>query len=192
MDTLKRLSLGAQVTLGAGVVFLITSFFNWFEVTHTDLGESMWHGIGVLAGLLLLAVLAWEGLRLANIKVNVGISHSMVGGGLALLLLLFTFIRFIDKPGSGIADSVIDRTVCAWLGLILAIVIVGGAWLNMQAAGESIADVKSSLSSFTSSSSSSSQAPSAAPPAPTPATAEPVAAAPPEAPPPSGEEPAAS
>ena len=55
----------------------------------------------------------------------------MVTAALSILLLIFTFIRFVDKP------SAFDRTIWAWLGLILAIVIVAGAWLNMKAAGES-------------------------------------------------------
>ena len=38
------------------------------------------------------------------------------------------------------------RTFWAWLGLILAIAIVVGAWLNMQAAGEGLADVRSQVS----------------------------------------------
>jgi len=169
MDMLKKLSTGAQVILGAGVLFLIFSFLNWFEVKHTSYGESMWHGVGVIAGLLLIAVLAWEGLKVANVSVNVGISSSMVTGGLTVLLLLFTFIRFIDKPGGGFADAFVDRTFWAWLGLILAIVMVGGAWLNMQAAGESISDVKAKLSSLTTSSGSGSSSPEAAAPVTTPA-----------------------
>ena len=38
------------------------------------------------------------------------------------------------------------RTFWAWLGLILAIVIVVGAWMNMQAAGEGLADVRDQVS----------------------------------------------
>ena len=136
MDMLKKLNTGAQVILGAGVLFLIFSFFNWYEVKHTSLGESMWHGVGFIAGLLLI--------------------------------------------------------------VILAIVIVGGAWLNMQAAGESLADVKAKISSMTSSSGSggasaadTSAAPAAPAPAPTPAPP-PPAPEPPAAEPTSGDdEPAA-
>ena len=34
---ISKLSHGAKVVLGAGIVFLITSFFNWFEVTDAGL-----------------------------------------------------------------------------------------------------------------------------------------------------------
>ena len=67
---ISKLSHGAKVVLVAGIVFLITSFFNWFEVSFSGFsgGESMWHGIGFLAGLLLIALIVWQGIRLANIE----------------------------------------------------------------------------------------------------------------------------
>ena len=58
----------------------------------------------------------------------------MVTAALSVLLLIFTFIRFIDKPAER-SPLGLERTIWAWLGLILAIVIVVGAWMNMQAAG---------------------------------------------------------
>ena len=185
MDTLKKLSTGAQVILGAGVLFLIFSFFNWFEVKHTSYGESMWHGVGFIAGLLLIAILAWEGARAANIKIELGISSSMITGALAVLLLLFTFIRFIAKPGGGFADAFVDRTIWSWIGLILAIVIVAGAWLNMQASGEGLADVRAKMSSMTSSGRSTGEAEAPTAP-PAPAVPPPAAPEPPAGEPPSG------
>ncbi len=180
MDKLRHLSRGAQLVLAASVLFLVFSFLNWFEIKRTDLGESMWHGVGVVAGLLVIALIVWQALRLANVDVELGVTPSMITAALAVLLLLFTFIRFIDKPGGGLADSIIERTVWAWLGLILAIAIVVGAWLNMQAAGESLRDVRARVQSMTSPSRR-----EAAPPPP----AEPVSPPPAEpAPPSSGPE----
>ena len=89
-------------------------------------------GIGFLAGLLAIAIIVWEALRLANMKVEIGLTPAMVTAALAVLLLLFAFIRFISKPGGGIVDSTVDRTIWAWLGIILAILIVVGAWANMK------------------------------------------------------------
>ena len=96
---ISKLSHGAKVVLVAGIVFLITSFFNWFEVKDTSYGISMWHGIGFLAGLILLALIVWQGIRLANINLEIGVTPSMITAALAILLLVFTFIRFISKPG---------------------------------------------------------------------------------------------
>ncbi len=192
MDKLRTLSKGAQVTLGASVLLLIDSFFHWYTVKHTSYGENMWHGLGFLAGLLLLAILVWIGLRIAGVDINLGgISNSMVTAGLAVLLLLFVIIRVLSKPGGGFADSFVDRTIWAWLGLLFAIAIVAGAWMTMQAAGESLSDVKAKVSSMTasaggSSAGASTPAPPPAPEAPTPQAPAPEA---PAAPAPPADEP---
>jgi hypothetical protein len=162
MDTFNKLTTGAKVVLIASVALFIVSWFNWYEVGDLA-GDNMWGGVGFIAGLLLIALLVWQGLRLANVNFEVGISSSMVTGALAVLILIFTFIRFIDKPGSGIVADAIDRTFWAWIGLALAIVIVIGAWMSMQAAGESFGDMKKSFSSVTSRGSAPDTAP--APPA---------------------------
>ena len=108
----------------------------------------MWNGIGVLAGLLLIALIVWQAIRLANINLEVGVTPSMVTAALSVLLVIFVAIRFLDKPGLD-RQRVVDRTIWAWLGLILAIVIVVGAWMNMRAAGEGLADVRDRVSSMT-------------------------------------------
>jgi hypothetical protein len=163
MDTFNKLTTGAKVVLVASVLLFIVSWFNWYEVGDLA-GDNMWGGVGVIAGLLLILLLVWQGLRLANVNFEVGVSSSIVTGALAVLILIFTFIRFIDKPGSGIVADAIDRTFWAWIGLALAILIVVGAWLSMQAAGESIGDVRKSFSSMTSRGTSDSPAPSASTP----------------------------
>jgi hypothetical protein len=137
---ISKLSHGAKLLLGATIAFLIVSIFNWQEVEFAGIaaaGVSMWDGWGVLAGLLAVGILAWEGLRLANMKVEIGLSPAMVTSGLAILLGLFTLLKFL-------VDNEF-RTFWAWLGLILAIAIVVSAVMNMQASGESIGDMKTSM-----------------------------------------------
>jgi hypothetical protein len=146
MEQLKELSHGAKIVLGAAIAFLIVSFFGWFDYDGAgselieqlggDTSWSMWHGIGWIAGLLAIALIVWQALRLANIELEIGVTPSMITAALAVLMLIFTFIRFIDAP------SGLGRTFWAWLGLALAIVVVVGAWLNMQAAGESLQSMK--------------------------------------------------
>jgi amino acid transporter len=169
MDKLAELSHGAKVVLGAAIALLVFSFFDWFQ--YADIGfANMWNGIGVLAGLLLIALIVWQAIRLANINTEVGVTPSMVTAALSVLLVIFVAIRFLDKPGPSIANEGVDRTIWAWLGLILAIVIVVGAWMNMRAAGEGLADVRDRVSSMTAGSGSGSapaaEAPAQAPPAP--------------------------
>jgi hypothetical protein len=150
MDTFNKLSTPAKLVLGATVLFLIVSFFDWFSVEDLG-GVSMWEGIGTIAGLLAIALLVWEGLRLANVDIKLPISHAMVSTLLALLVLLFAFIRFIDKPGGDLVSDAFDRTIWAWLGLLFAIVMVVGAVMQMQAGGESLADMRRTMSSAASS-----------------------------------------
>jgi hypothetical protein len=174
MDKLSELSHGAKVVLGAAIALLIVSFFDWFQ--YADIGfANMWNGIGVVAGLLLIALIVWQALRLANINLEVGVTPSMITAALSVLLLIFVVIRWLDKPGPSIANEGVGRTFWAWLGLILAIVIVVGAWMNMKAAGESLSDVRDRVSSMTAGSSSA-DSPAATTPAPPPA-AEPAAPA---------------
>jgi hypothetical protein len=97
----------------------------------------MWHGWGVLIGLTLLAILAWEAAQLTETKIAVGpLSPTMVTMLLAALLVLFTLIKVLSN------DYV---ATWAWVGLVLSIVVGVGAWLNMQEAGESLGDLKSSF-----------------------------------------------
>ena len=145
MDKFKELTTGAKLVLGAAVALFIVSLFNWFKVGDIGVG-TMWSGIGVIAGLLLLALIVWQGLRLANIELELGVTPSMITAALAVLTLVFVFIRWISKPGGSIAADVVDRTIWSWLGLALAIVLVIGAWLNMQAAGEGIAQIRAAAS----------------------------------------------
>jgi amino acid transporter len=171
MDKLAELSHGAKVVLGAAIALLIFSFFDWFE--YADIGfANMWNGIGVLAGLLLIALIVWQALRLANINLEVGVTPSMITAALSVLLVIFVAIRFLDKPGPSIANAGVDRTIWAWLGLILAIVIVVGAWMNMRAAGEGLGDVRDRVTSMTSGGGASSAPAAEAPPAPAPTAAD--------------------
>jgi hypothetical protein len=151
MDRMNDLTTGAKVVLGATVAFLIVSFFTWFDYNGpgsdqldaigADTGVTMWHGVGVVAGLVAIALLVWQAVRLANITLEVGVTPSMITAALAVLLLVFTFIRWVDKPGG----DFIGRTFWSWLGLALAIVTVVGAWMNMRSAGESLGDVRASV-----------------------------------------------
>lgn len=135
----SKLTLGSKVVAGAGILLLIVSFFHWQEVDFgpVSAGVSMWHGWGVLIGLTLLAILAWEAVQLTESKIEVGpLSPTMVTILLAGLLILFTLIKVLTN------DYV---ATWAWIGLVLSIGVGVGAWLNMQEAGESLGDLRSSV-----------------------------------------------
>ena len=173
---LSKLTLGSKIVAGAGILLLVDSFFHWQEVDYGPIsaGVTMWHGWGVLIGLTLLAILAWEALQLTETKIAVGpLSPVMVTLLLSALLVLFTLIKVLSN------DYV---ATWAWVGLVLSLAVGVGAWMNLQESGESLGDLKTSVSSGGSSAAPASAAPPAAAAAPEPpAAAEaPAATEPPE------------
>jgi hypothetical protein len=137
----------------------------------------MWHGVGWVAGLLAIVLLVWQAVRLANIELEIGVTPSMITAALSLLVLIFAVIRWLDKPGG----DFVGRTFWSWLGLLFAIVMVVGAWLNMQAAGESLGSIRDQISDATSGmrGSSGDDAPAATTPPATPPATPPITTPPP-------------
>jgi cation transport ATPase len=195
---MSKLTHGAKLVLGGTILFLIVSVFHWQSVDTVvgSIGVNMWHGWGVLAGLIAIAIIVWEGLRLANMKIEIGLTPAMVTAALAILLLVFTVLKFLVSNEF--------RTFWAWLGLLLAILVAVGAWVNMKQLGESVSEMGASMKTAASSAAAAAKAatdkgddaPAAAPAAPaaaSPAVAEPAAPAPAPAapaPPPAAETPA--
>ena len=187
MDRMNDLTTGAKIVLGATIAFLIVSFFSWFHYTGpgkdeleaigADTGITMWHGVGWVAGLLAIVLLVWQAVRLANIELEIGVTPSMITAALSLLVLIFAVIRWLDKPGG----DFVGRTFWSWLGLLFAIVMVVGAWLNMQAAGESLGSIRDQISDATSGmrGSSGDDAPAATTPPATPPATPPITTPPP-------------
>lgn len=130
MESVKNLSREAQVVLGCGVLYLIFSFLDWQQVSAFGItaGRSEWSGIGVVAGLLVIALLLWEAARLFAVKVPLGeLSEGIVSLGLALLLALFTVITFLTHGTA--------RHWPAWIGLLLSLVIAVAAVVRARDEG---------------------------------------------------------
>ena len=141
MEMLKKLPRAVQVVLGGGALYLIFSFFDWQQVSFGPVtaGVSEWEGIGVVAGLLVVALLFWEVARLFQIGMPLGpFSPGLVSVGLALLLLLFTVITFVSHNEA--------RHWPSWLGLVLSIVIAGAALARAKAAGVKMPDLSAMAS----------------------------------------------
>jgi hypothetical protein len=129
-----ELSRGTKVLLVAGLLLLIDSFLAWQQVSvgagdfHVTASASMWHGVGVVAGLLVIALLIWEGLQLAGVlnQIQLPVSAVLISVALAAGTALFTIIKFL------VANEA--RHWPSWLGLILAIAIAAGGWLKYSEA----------------------------------------------------------
>ena len=135
---ISKLTHGAKLVLGATIAVpdrLDLQLAGGRIPSSAPYGVSMWHGWGVLAGLIAIAIIVWEGLRLANMKIEIGLTPAMVTAALAILLVVFTVLKFLVSNEF--------RTFWAWLGLLLAILVAVGAWVNMKQLGESVAEMGS-------------------------------------------------
>ena len=123
---LSKLSTASKILLGAGIVYLIDLFLNWNEVCVDVLnvcaGASGIHGLGVLNLLLVLGLLAWEGMAIAGVDIKA--PRALVSAGIAGALVVFTILKIlIDMEAIAIF---------AWIGLILALAIGYGGWMRWQ------------------------------------------------------------
>lgn len=137
MEQWKGLSLGRKLILGAGVLLLIDTFFNWQSVsvgvsgvTVVSAGQSAWHGfLGVLLGLLTLALVLWVGARALGVALPANIPDGLATLAVGGVIVLFALLKTLTESYS------------AWpsyVGIVLAAGVAGGAWLAFQESGESL------------------------------------------------------
>jgi hypothetical protein len=130
---MARLQREGWVVLGCGLLYLILTFFAWQHftvriVTTIRYGFNEWEGVGVIAGGLVIALLAWEVARLFRVPRGVAsISPQFVSFALAMLLLAFTALTFFSRSDG--------RQWPAWVGLALSIVIGAAAFARAKAEG---------------------------------------------------------
>ena len=122
-------STARKILLPASLLFLIDSFLNWQQVDlgPVSAGQSMWHGLGFLIGILLLALIIWELLDAfaPDTLRGMNLPGGLIAVGLAGAILILTVIRVL---------TIDFRHWPAWLGLILALVIGYGGWLRPMSA----------------------------------------------------------
>jgi hypothetical protein len=149
MDTFKQLSRDLQVVLGGTVLYLIMSFLDWQQVSFgpVSAGVTEWHGVGIVAGLLAIVLLAWEASRLFAIKIELGsLTPGLTSIGLALLLLVFTVITFLSHSAY--------RHWPEYLGLVLSIAVAVAAVRRARSEGvEMPKNIGSAISASTAGSS---------------------------------------
>ena len=174
MDRLKALGRGTQLMFIASVLLLIISFFNWQEVDF-DLGPlgsgsagvSMWDDIGgIIIGILTIVLIARIAARMAAVDVPIPLSFATTSFVLGVLIAVLAILKNLTDNYS---------TWASYVGVVLAILVAVGAWLEVQDAG-GMEHLRSEASSF---GGSGGTAATAAPAAAAPSAAPPAQASPP-------------
>ncbi len=141
MDAIKQLPREAQATLGCLILFVILSFFDWQQASIGPyvVGRNLWHGIGIITVLIAIVYLVWEIGRALNYNVNLGqVTPGMTSAGLAIALLVFTVITFLDWSDF--------RHWPQWIGLLLSIAIAVVAFPRAKKEGVEIPKMPSGVS----------------------------------------------
>jgi hypothetical protein len=146
---LKQISRNDQGILGAGILFLLLSFFApFYGVSYHGAGGfggsasvTAWHSYGFLAVLLIIIAVAIVAARVLG---NVSLPALPIGpnllvvvvSGLGTLLLLLRGFTYKSASGGGYS---VGLKWGAWVLYILAIAIVVFAVMNLLASGEKVA-----------------------------------------------------
>jgi hypothetical protein len=125
---MSKMSTADKILLGAGILYIIDVLLPWqrdcVEIAGLSGCDSASgaSGIGILNLLLAIALVAWEGMSLANVEINA--PRALISAGLAGGIVLFTILKILVD-----SESIY---LFAWIGLILAIVIGYGGWMRWQ------------------------------------------------------------
>jgi hypothetical protein len=121
-----RLTMGQKGVLITGVLLFIDLFLPWNKVGECPFCVSVngWSGVGVIAGLLVLALLVWEGLSAAGALSTVTAPTALITAALAAGAALFTLLRAVF--------NLEFSTFGLWLGIILALALAYAAYLRYQ------------------------------------------------------------
>ncbi len=120
-----QLTRSAWAVVGTLFAYLIASFLTWQSLLGGALTQTMWQGVGVLAGLLAFLVAVALGVRASGLRLGPAIPLQLPTLALSALVLLFTFVRFLD------IDT--GRTSAAWGGLLLALALFLAAYADAAA-----------------------------------------------------------
>ncbi len=183
MDNLKALGRGTQLMAVSAILLLIDSFLRWQEI-EADLGPlgevssgvSAWDNfLGILMGILTIVLIARIAARTAAVDIPIPLSFATTSFVLGLLIAIFAVLKNLTDDYS---------TIWSYIGVVLAILVAVGAWMEVQQAGgmEMMRNEASSLGGGAAAAApaAAEDAPSAPPAAPEPMAPMPAAEAAPE------------
>jgi hypothetical protein len=121
-----RLTMGQKGVLTTGVLLFVDLFLPWNKVGECPFCVSVngWSGMGVIAGLLVVALLVWEGLNAAGALATMAAPVPLIGAALAGGAALFALLRAIFDLSFS--------TFGLWLGIILALAMAYAAYVRYQ------------------------------------------------------------
>lgn len=135
---LSSLSTPRKIALAAAVVLLIDSFLPWYHISIGVIGSvnaSGWHGVGVVAWLLTIVLLALEGSRIAGMlpldDARAELATLAAAAGVVLFGLIYVIVRLSDGYlGFGF-----------YIGLVALVVLAVGAF-GMFRSGDAMGTLK--------------------------------------------------
>jgi hypothetical protein len=117
--------------LAGAALLVLDLFLPWQQVSAQGpfgtitASRSGWHGIGVLVGLLAIALIAWDLVQLSGRVPELPLRKELVTAALGAATALFAVLEFLTHDEA--------RHWPAWIGLLLAVSIGAGAWLQFAA-----------------------------------------------------------
>jgi hypothetical protein len=120
-----QLTRSAWAVIGTLFAYLVVSFLNWQSLLDGRVTFTMWHGVGVLAGLLAFLLAIAMGVRASGLQLGPALPMQLPTLALAALVLLFTFVRFLDIDAG--------RTGAAWGGLLIALALFLASYADAAA-----------------------------------------------------------
>ncbi len=137
----SKLSKPEQIIGGAGIVFLLSTFFTWFSVSIIGISgwdlDFQWGGLPFL---VVLGMIVWIALRrFSSVKLPNEVAPLYLAGGATALLPVLKFL--IGQDG-------FSRSFGLFLAVLSGVAVAFGCYLKFLEAGGDMAELKGQASTL--------------------------------------------
>jgi hypothetical protein len=129
---MSSFSTAQKILIGASALLIIDLFLPWNKFCADFGGGSVcasangWHQFGILAGLLALALIVFEGAAAMGNEILKGSNKGTIILACAVGVLISVVLRVImNLDGAAFG---------AWLGIVLGLAVAYGGWMRYQEA----------------------------------------------------------
>jgi hypothetical protein len=160
---INRLRRADQIVAGGGIAFFVfLFFFHWYGVSsnvgtitglNVNVSRSGWDTFTNSRWIWILTIIVALGsvvLVAGQRKLELPVQPGVIVAGLGALSSVFILYRIVHHPTAsasfGSFHASVGIKLGIWLGLIAALAITYGGYLQMQAEGTSLADVREQAS----------------------------------------------